>query len=91
MDCSPPGLPVLHHLPEFAQTHIHPVSDATQLTHPLSSPSPALNLSQHQGLFPASADPRTSLILQRLCDFGPTRPPLWVSVAPSVKGTAFTE
>ena len=51
MDCSKPGLPVLHHLPEFAQTHVHRVSDAIQLSHPLSSPSPAFNLSQHQGLF----------------------------------------
>ena len=46
-----PGFPVLHHLPEFAQTHVHQVSDAIQPSHPLSSPSPpAFNLSQHQGL-----------------------------------------
>ena len=52
MDCSTPGLPVHHQLPEFAQTHVHRVSDAIQLSHPLSSPSPpAFNLSQHQGLF----------------------------------------
>ena len=52
MDRSMPGLPVLHHLPEFAQTHVHWVSDAIQPSHPLSSPSPpAFNLSQHQGLF----------------------------------------
>ena len=45
-------LPVLHYLQEFAQVHIHWVSDAIQPSHPLSSPSPpALNLSQHQGLF----------------------------------------
>ena len=45
-------LPVHHQLPELAQTHVHPVSDAIQLCHPLSSPSPpAFNLSQHQGLF----------------------------------------
>ena len=50
-DCSTPGLPVLHHLPELAQTHVHWVSDASQPSHPLSSPSPAFNLSQHQGLF----------------------------------------
>ena len=44
--------PVLHHRPEFAQTHVNWVSDAIQPSHPLSSPSPpALNLSQHQGLF----------------------------------------
>ena len=40
MDCSRPGLPVHHQLPEFAQTHIHWVSDAIQPSHPLSSPSP---------------------------------------------------
>ena len=52
MDCSTPGLPVHHQLPEFTQTHVHWVSDAIQPSHPLSSPSPpAFNLSQHQGLF----------------------------------------
>ena len=52
MDCSMPGFPVPHHLPEFAQVHVHWVNDAIQPHHPLSSPSPpALNLSQHQGLF----------------------------------------
>jgi len=35
-DCSTPGFPVLHHLPEFAQTHVHWVSDAIQPSHPLS-------------------------------------------------------
>ena len=51
MDCSTPGFPVLHYLPEFAQTHVHGVDDAIQPSHPLLLPSPALNLSQHQGLF----------------------------------------
>ena len=51
MNCSTPGLPVHHHLPEFTQPHVHWVSDAIQPSHPLSSPSPAINLSQHQGLF----------------------------------------
>ena len=52
MDCSTPGLPVHHQLPEFTQTHAHWVSDAIQASHPLSSPSPpAFNLSRHQGLF----------------------------------------
>ena len=51
MDCSMPGLPVHHQLPEFTQTHVHWVDDAIQPSHPLSSPSPAFNLSQHQGLF----------------------------------------
>ena len=51
MDCSTPGLPVLHHLLDLAQTHVQWVSDAIQPSHPLFPPSPALNLSQHQGLF----------------------------------------
>ena len=52
MNCNTPGFPVLHCLPEFAQTHVHWVSDAIQLSHPLSPPSPLiLNLFQHQGLF----------------------------------------
>ena len=55
MNHSTPGLLVHHQLPESTQTHVHcdyPTSDAIQPSHPLSSPSPpALNLSQHQGLF----------------------------------------
>ena len=52
MDCSMPGFPVHHQLPEIAQTHVHRVSDAINPSHPLLSPSPpAFNLSQHQGLF----------------------------------------
>ena len=64
MNCSTPGLPVHHQLPEFTQTHvhhqlpefiqthIHRVSDAIQPSHPLSSPSPpAPDPSQHQSLF----------------------------------------
>ena len=51
MGCSMPAFPVLHYLPELAQTHVHWVGDAVQ-SRPLSSPSPpAFNLSQHQGLF----------------------------------------
>ena len=54
MDCSTPGLPVHHQLLEFTQTHVHWVGDATQPSHPLSSPfPPALNLSQHES-FPMS-------------------------------------
>ena len=55
MDCSTPGLPVHHQLPEFTQTHVHWVSDGIQPSHPLLSPSPtAFSLSQHQGLFQMS-------------------------------------
>ena len=50
MDCSTPGFPVHHQLPELAQTHVHQVGDAIQPYHSLLSPSlPAFSLSQHQG------------------------------------------
>ena len=52
MDCSMPGFPVHHQLPEFTQTHVCWVSDAIQPSHPLLSlSSPTFNLSQPQGLF----------------------------------------
>ena len=52
MDCSTPGFPVFHQLPELAQTHVHWVSDTIEPSHPLSSPSPStFNLSQNQDLF----------------------------------------
>ena len=51
-DCITSDFPVIHHLPEFAQTRVHWVNDAIQPSHSLSPTSPAaLNLSQHQGLF----------------------------------------
>ena len=54
MNCSTPGFPVHHQLPEFTQTYVHRVRDVIQPSHPLSSPSPpALNPSQHQS-FPMS-------------------------------------
>ena len=51
MNRSTPVLPVHHQLLEFTQTHVHCVSDATQPSHPLSSPSPGFILSWHQSLF----------------------------------------
>ena len=52
MDCNMPGFPDPRQLPDLAQTHVHYVGDAIQPSHPLLSPSlPALNLSEHQGLF----------------------------------------
>ena len=52
LNCSTQGFPVPHYLPEFAQTHVHWVSDAIQPSHPLSPLSPlALHLSQHQDIF----------------------------------------
>ena len=56
VDGSTSSLPVPHHLPEFAQVHVHCIGDAIQPSHPLMPSSPsALNLSQHQGLFQESA------------------------------------
>ena len=52
MDCSTPGFPVHHQLPELTLTLVHSVGDAMQPSRPLLSPSPpAFNLSQHQSLF----------------------------------------
>ena len=51
INCSTPGFPVHHQFLELAQTHVHQVGDAIQPSHPLSSPSPDFNLSQHQSLF----------------------------------------
>ena len=52
MDCNTPGFPVHHQLPESTQTHVHRVGDAIQPSHPLlASSPPALDLSQHQGIF----------------------------------------
>ena len=52
-DCSPPGFPIFHHLPEFAQTHIH-VSDAIQPSHPLSPPSHLPSIFLSNRVFPMS-------------------------------------
>ena len=55
INCSMPGLPVHHQLPEFAHTHVHWVSDAVQRSHPLWSPSPpALKSFPASGSFPVS-------------------------------------
>ena len=52
VNCSMPGFPVYHQLPELTQTHVHWVGNAIQPSYPLSSPPlPAFNLSQHQDLF----------------------------------------
>ena len=54
MDCSIAGSPVLRYISEFAQIHVHRVSDAIQSSHPLPPPFPspfAINLSQHEDLF----------------------------------------
>ena len=54
MDCSMPGIPVLHYLPEFAQIHVHWVSDAIRLSHPLSPSSPPAISLPISGSFPMS-------------------------------------
>ena len=71
LDCSMPGFPVLHHLLEFAQTHVHLVSDTIQLSY-LSPPCPpAFNLSQHQSLFQwVSSFPTTVLFTSSGQSFG---------------------
>ena len=62
MDYSTPGFPVLQHLPEFAQTHVHWLNEAMQPSPPQSPPSPpALNLSQHQGLLQWLGSPQQVL------------------------------
>ena len=83
MDCSMPGFSVIHYLLGFAQIRVHWVGDAIQPTHPLLPPSPfALNLSQHQTLFPISwlfasggqgigASASASVILMHIQDWFP--------------------
>ena len=67
MDCSMPGFPVLHYLPESAQTHVLWVSDVIKLSHSLSPSSPpALDLSQHQGHFQLFVTPWTAARLASL-------------------------
>ena len=62
MGCNTPGFPVLHHLLEFAQTHVHRVSDAIQPSHPLFPLSP-LAL-QHQGLFQLGTSHQVAKVLE---------------------------
>ena len=58
MDCSTPGFPVHHQLPQLAQIHVHRVTDAIQQSYPLLSPSPpAFSLPQHWGLYQESVLP----------------------------------
>ena len=54
MDCSTPGFPVLHHLPQFAQTHVHWVGDAIQSSHPVIPFSSCLQSFPESGSFPMS-------------------------------------
>ena len=51
MDCSMPSFPVPHHLLEFAQVHVHCISDAIQPSHPLSPPSPSVSIFHSNQVF----------------------------------------
>ena len=66
MNCSTPGLPVHHQLPEFTQTHVHWVDHTIQSSHPLLSLSPPVfNLSQHQVLFKwVSSSHQVAIVLE---------------------------
>ena len=90
MNRSTPGLPVFYQLLEFTQTHVHWVNDAIQPSHPLSSPSPALNLSQHQGLLMSQlfasggqsigVSASTSLLAMNTQDWSPLGWTGWISL-----------
>ena len=83
MDHRTPGLPVHHQLLEPIQTRVHWVGDAIQSSHSLSSPSPpALNLSQHQGLFKeVSFSHKVAKVLEfQLQDFSPLGWTGWISL-----------
>ena len=91
MNCSTPGFMILYHLQEFAQTPVHWVSDAIQLSHPLSSPSLAFNLSQNQGPFPVNGlfesggqsirtSASASVLPMNIQDWFPLRLTGWISL-----------
>ena len=80
MDCSTPGYPVHHQLPELAQTHSYLVADAIEPPHPLLSPSPDFNRSQHQGLFQCVSSSQAKIVkinLFRRTDVEAETPKLW--------------
>ena len=77
MDCSVPGFSVPHHLPKFAQVHVHCISDAIQTSHPLMPSSPSvLSLSQHQVLFQwvsiSDQDTAASTLVLVSCSISPS-------------------
>ena len=90
MDCSTPGFPVHHQLPEVLQTLVHGVGDAIQPSHPLSSPSPAFKLSQNR-YFPMSwlfasddqsirVSDSTSVLSMNIQDLFPLEGNNWISL-----------
>ena len=81
MDCRKPGFPVLHCLPEFAQTHVHLVRNAIQPLHPLSnSPLCSVLRLPFQQRCPSWAHPPVDLTQPNLCA---TSCPLWTDAARS--------
>ena len=99
MECSMPGLPVHHQLPELSQTHVHRVGDAIHPSHPLSSPSPpAFNLSQHQGLFQwvssshqsIGVSPSASVLPMNIQDWSPWGWTGWISLQSKGLSTVFS-
>ena len=72
MDCSIPGFPVFHYLPEFAQTHVHYISDVIQSSYPLFPPCLlVLNLSQFEGLVWVGSNAQTLLKAEMDAAFSP--------------------
>ena len=101
INCSTPGLPVQHQLPESTQTYVHWDGDAIQPSHPLLSPSPpALNLSQHQGLFKwisslhqvakVLESPSTSVLPMNTQDWSPLGWTGWISLQSKGLSTVFS-
>ena len=92
MDCSTPGIPVHHQLPEFTQTHVYWVGDAIEPSHLLLSPSPpTFNLSKHQDLFrwvtsftsggqSIGVSASTPVFLMNIQDWFPLGWPGWISL-----------
>ena len=91
MNCSTSRLPVHCQFPELTQTHVHRVNDAIQPSHPLSSPSPAFILSQHQGPFQwvssstsdghsIGASASASVLPMNIQDWFPLRWTGWISL-----------
>ena len=88
--CNMPGFPVLHYLWEFAQTYVQWFDDTIQPSHPLSSPSLALNLFQHSGCFPVSqfftlgqsigVSTSASVVLVNIQDWFPLGWTSWISL-----------
>ena len=91
MDCSMPGFPVLHYLPELAQTHVHCVSDAIQPSHPVTPFSSCPQSFPASGSFPMSwlfasggqsigASTSASVLLMNIRDWFPLGLTGWISL-----------